>query len=376
MDFTLNEEQHSIAELANRILRDKLTPERLKEIEADPAWFGREEWAELAKADLLGLCLPEADGGGGYGMLEASVLLAAVGSSVAPLPLLATLVMGAMPIAEFGTDAQRAALLPGVIDGSVVLTAALAESLGGLPPVAPSTTAEVVPDAYVLRGTKAFVPAAHLAQRILVPAATGDGGSTVFMVDPAAEGVAVERQFGTNHEPVSTVTLDGVVVSEGDVLGAVGQGAEIVAWITDRAVAGLCATQAGVCESALRIAATYTSERQQFNAPIATFQAVAQRMADAYIDNEAVRLTALQAAWRLAEGVPADDALDIAKFWAAEGAQRLVHGAQHVHGGIGVDADYPIHRYFRWAKQIELTLGGGTAHLLRVGARLAEAPTS
>src|SRR4051812_9598569 len=108
MDFKLDEEQHSIAELVNRILRDKLTTERVKEIEAGPTWFADAEWNELAKADLLGLCLPEADGGGGYGMVEASVLFAAVGSTVAPLPLLATLVLGAMPIAEFGSAEQRA----------------------------------------------------------------------------------------------------------------------------------------------------------------------------------------------------------------------------------------------------------------------------
>src|SRR4051794_10701397 len=142
MDFTLNEEQHSIAELANRILRDKLTPERLKEIEAAGDWLGREEWNELAKADLLGLCLPEADGGGGYGMIEASVLLAAVGSTVAPLPLLATIVLGAMPIAEFGSAEQRAAILPGVIAGDTILTAALVEPGDALPPRTPQTLAE------------------------------------------------------------------------------------------------------------------------------------------------------------------------------------------------------------------------------------------
>jgi alkylation response protein AidB-like acyl-CoA dehydrogenase len=144
-----------------------------------------------------------------------------------------------------------------------------------------------------------------------------------------------------------------------------------VAWITDRAIAGLAATQAGVCELALRTTATYTSERKQFDTPIATFQAVAHRCADAYIDTEAVRLTAYQAAWRLAEGMPAAEELAIAKFWAAEGADRVVHAAQHLHGGIGVDLDYPVHRAFRWSKHVGLAFGGGTAHLRRLGAQLA-----
>ncbi len=148
-----------------------------------------------------------------------------------------------------------------------------------------------------------------------------------------------------------------MTVGRDELVGRVDQGTEVTAWITDLAVAGLCSVQAGVCEAALRLTARYTSERSQFNAPIATFQAVAQRMADAYIDTEAVRLTAWQAAWRLDQELPAADALAVAKFWAAHGGQRVVHAAQHLHGGIGVDTDYPVHRCFRWAKALELALG-------------------
>src|SRR4051812_48023972 len=127
MDLATNEEQNAIAELAGRILGDTLPPERIKEIEAADEWFAADTWAELAKADLLGLCLPESVGGGGYGLVELALVLEQVGKAVAPLPVYATLVLGALPIAEFGTDEQKQALLPGVVDGSVRLTAALAE---------------------------------------------------------------------------------------------------------------------------------------------------------------------------------------------------------------------------------------------------------
>ena len=129
----------------------------------------------------------------------------------------------------------------------------------------------------------------------------------------------------------------------------------------------LAATAVGVCEAALRITAEYTKTREQFERPIATFQAVGQRAADAYIDTEAVRLTALQAAWRITADLPADAEVAIAKFWAADGGQRVVHAAQHLHGGMGVDRDYPVHRYFLWAKHLELTLGGATQQLLALG---------
>ena len=145
-------------------------------------------------------------------------------------------------------------------------------------------------------------------------------------------------------------------------------------WIVERTTAGLCAIAIGVCEEALRLTAEYTKTREQFDRPIATFQAVGQRAADAYIDTEAVRLTAWQASWRLAAGLPATEEVAVAKFWAAEGGQRVVHAAQHLHGGIGVDRDYPLYRYFTWAKQLELTLGGATPQLVHLGRLLAAEP--
>lgn len=372
MDFALTEEQTAIRDLAAQILGDQLPPERLRELEqSDDDWFARDVWAELAKADLLGLCLPAEHGGGGYGLFELALILEQVGRHVAPLPALATLVLGALPVARFGTSEQQAALLPAVIAGDLVLTAALSEGGIGLAPDVPATEAVRDGDGWRLTGRKDLVPAAHLAGRVLVPARTGNGTTTVFLVDPSADGVALTRNRSMNDEPLSSLALDGVAVGGGDVLGEVDGGAEVVAWITDRAVAGLCAIQAGVCEMALRTTATYTSERKQFDTPIATFQAVAHRCADAYIDTEAVRLTAYQAAWRLAEGMPAGEELAIAKFWAAEGADRVVHAAQHLHGGIGVDLDYPVHRAFRWAKHVAISFGGGTAHLRRLGAQLA-----
>jgi alkylation response protein AidB-like acyl-CoA dehydrogenase len=211
------------------------------------------------------------------------------------------------------------------------------------------------------------VPAAHLAHRILVPAQVG-GSVAVFLVDPSAGGVARAANTAITDEPLWTVSFDHAA---GELLGDVAGGAEILDWIIARATTAVCALQAGVCEAALRLTATYVSEREQFGAKIGTFQAVAQRMADAYIDTEGIRLTALQAAWRLSEGLPAADEVHIAKFWASFGGDRVVHAAQHLHGGVGMDLDYPVHRYFRWSKVNELLLGSATEHLRRLGQRIA-----
>jgi alkylation response protein AidB-like acyl-CoA dehydrogenase len=375
MDFELTEEQQAISDLAARLLGDLVTTERLASLDADPDWFARDAWAELAKADLLGIALPEADGGGGFGIFEAVLVLEQIGRTVAPVPYLATVVLGALPIAAAGSAAQRAELLPGVIAGDTVLTAALLERGGSQPPTVPATTATPVGERWRLDGEKLFVPAAHLARRMLVPARTGDDDTSgVFLVAPDAPGVTLERLVTTNGEPQFVVRLDGVDVGADDVLGDPTQGAAIVERIAANALAAVCAVQTGVCDAAVRMTARYTSEREQFNTPLATFQAVAHRAADAYIDATAIRFTTWLAAWRLAQGLPAADELDVAKFWAAEGGQRVVHAAQHLHGGIGVDKDYPLHRYFLWAKALELTLGGATEHLRALGARLAAQP--
>jgi 3-oxocholest-4-en-26-oyl-CoA dehydrogenase beta subunit len=375
MDFVFTEEQEAVRDLAKQILEDRVTHARLKELEAGGEHFDRQTWRELAKADLLGAALPEDAGGGGLGFVALCLLLEQVGRAVAPVPVWPTLVMGALPIAEFGTDEQRQQYLPGVVAGETVLTAALVEP--GTDALHPVTTARPDGDGWRLDGVKVCVPAGLIAERVLVSARLEDdtdGGLTVSIIDPHSDGVTVERQDTTSGIPEARIELAGARVRGSDVLGDAGSGTAVVEWMVERATAALCAVATGVCEEALRLTAEYTKTREQFDRPIATFQAVGQRAADAYIDTEAVRLTALQAAWRLEEGLPATAEVAVAKFWAADGGQRVVHAAQHLHGGIGVDRDYPLHRYFLWAKQLELTLGGATPQLLKLGAMLAAEP--
>ena len=373
MDFALTEEQEATRDLAHQILTDRETHEHLKEIEAGGDGFDRETWAELAKAGLLGIALPEGAGGSGLGFVALCRLFEEIGRTVAPVPVLPTVVLGALPIAQFGTDAQKQQYLPAVVAGDTVLTAALVET--GSDALHPTTTARADGDGWRVDGVKTCVPAGLVADRVLVPAAAGDDGTiVVLIVDPSASGVTRERQDTTSGIPQARLELDGVHVAASDVLGDPGSGAAIVEWIVERATAAMCSIATGVCEQALKMTAEYTKTREQFERPIATFQAVGQRAADAYIDTEAIRLTALQAAWRLEEGLPATAEVAVAKFWAADGGQRVVHAAQHLHGGIGVDRDYPLHRYFLWAKELELTLGGATPQLLKLGEILAAEP--
>jgi acyl-CoA dehydrogenase len=290
-----------------------------------------------------------------------------VGRTTAKVPYLASVVLGALPIAEFGSPQQQADWLPRLAAGDVVVTTALVEERRD--PANPATTATPSGDGWTISGRKDFVPAGLDAALVLVPARTPQGVG-VFLVDPLGSGVRVERVDNSTGIPEAQLTLDDAPAL--GVLGSLGEGAAIVDWITLRATAGLASIATGVCDAALRITADYTKTRYQFERPIATFQAVSQRAGDAYIDTEAVRLTALQAAWRISAGLPADSQVAIAKFWAADGGERVVRAAQHLHGGMGVDRDYPVHRYFVWAKWLELSLGGATAQLLALGKTLAD----
>jgi 3-oxocholest-4-en-26-oyl-CoA dehydrogenase beta subunit len=199
VDFDFSEEQQDLQNLAKQILEGELTNERLREIDAGGDRFDRDLWGTLAEAGLLGVAVPEAQGGLGYGFLEVALVLEQIGRTVAPLPYLATVVLGGLPIAQFGTDAQRDAWLPGVVSGETVLTAALVEF--GADPLAPQTTATRDGDGWVLDGQKDCVPAGLVAARVLVPAATDDGGIVLALVDPTADGVTRERQDTTNFDP-------------------------------------------------------------------------------------------------------------------------------------------------------------------------------
>jgi 3-oxocholest-4-en-26-oyl-CoA dehydrogenase beta subunit len=365
MDFSPSEELVAIRELARQIFSDRVSHERLLALEKSGEWFDTELWSELARAGLTALAIPEAHGGGGLGVQELCAVFEEQGRHTAPVPLLATAVLGALPIAEFGTPEQRERWLRPVAEDEAVLSAALLEYASS-EPGAPRASAKLSGGVWRLDGEKQCVPAADRALVILVPARTPDG-VTVFAVDPRSAGVTLEPQVATHREPQWRLQLAG---APGEVLGAPGQGEAIVAWIAGRAELALAAIQIGVAEEAMRRTARYVTERKQFGKAIATFQGVSLRAADAWIDVEALRGVVMQAAWRVAAGRPATAAIATAKWWAATAGSRVVHTAQHLHGGIGSDIEYPIHRFFLWSKQNELLLGGARQQAARLGAHL------
>ena len=370
MDFTLTQAQDDLGGLTRQILDDQLSRQRRREL-AD-ADLDAALWSQLAAAGVLSAALPESLGGAGLGLLEQCTVLGEIGRAVAPVPYLASIVLGASALARFGTAQQRQHWVEQAGRGEVILAAALSEE-DGEDAAVPLTRAEDAADGWVLSGAKTTVLAGTHAALLLVPAMTASGPA-VFLVAPDDPGVTVTAQEVTGGAGTAAIELDGVSVPTSRLLGESGGGPAIARWLAERATIGLCALQLGVAERALDLTAEYAQRRQQFGKPIGSFQAVAQRLADGYIDVEAIRLTLWQAAWRLENDLPAHTELATAKFWAAEAGHRVAHTAVHVHGGVGIDVSYPLHRYFTAAKRAEFTLGGATAQLRRLGDVLATAP--
>ena len=388
MDFGFTDEQAELAALSRRILTGRLTPDRLATLEAAGAAVDQSLWAELARAGVLSAALPEQAGGAGLGLLGQCCVLAEIGRTVAPVPYLASIVLGAGAVTRFGTPEQRRRWAEPAGRGDLIVTAALAEDDSGDPRV-PAVSARPVPGGspaggWSLSGVKTAVAAAPAAGLLLVPASTPEGVA-VFLAGPGDDGVNVTPQQVTGGPGAGRVTLADARLPAGRMLGGPGSGPQIVDWLVSRATVGLCALQLGVCERALELTAGYARSRVQFGRPIGSFQAVAQRLADAYIDVEAIRLTMWQAAWLLSAGpdgeaagadgeaaaAAAATAVATAKFWAADAGHRVAHTAVHVHGGLGIDVSYPLHRYFTAASHHEFSLGGAIPQLRRIGAMMA-----
>ncbi|MFZ2172578.1 MAG: acyl-CoA dehydrogenase family protein [Rhodococcus sp. (in: high G+C Gram-positive bacteria)] len=363
MDFTFSEEQDAVRQLAVDVFASRCDTDRLKAVESSDDRIDRELWRELGSTGLLGIALPEDLGGGGMGLAELYVLLEEQGRRVAPVPLWPH-TLGALAITEFGTADQRAEWVPRAAEGDVYLTVGL-EEFGPHTGGAPATTAVENEGVWTLTGAKAAVPVVHVAECVLVSAST-ESGPALFLVNPESVGVTAVHTQSTTREICANLTFES---APAELLGPADGAA--VDWLVDRVELAGAALALGVGAGAVTQAVTYVNGRIQFGRPLATFQAVNHQLADCYIDLEAMKVTLWQAVWLLANGEDPGTAVLVAKWWATDGGQRVVHRTQHVHGGIGVDTDYPLHRHLLWGKQIAATLGGASSDLARLGAQLA-----
>jgi alkylation response protein AidB-like acyl-CoA dehydrogenase len=364
MDFTTTEAAADLGGLARTITESVCTPERQRDLDGLEERFDRDLWVKLIDADILSAAMPESVGGGGFGVLEQVAVLTALGRQLAAVPYLESVLLGAGALAKFGPEALQNDWAVPAVNGEKIIAIALDGEMGE-GPVQATTNG----DGHKLTGSRTLVDYAPIADGFLIPAET-DSGTKVFLVADSDAGVTVSGLNTTGHGSVGHLELQGVEVGAGRVVGD----GTVVGWLTTHGSLGRSAFQLGVLERALELTAEYAREREQFDRPIGSFQAVSARLADGYIDIKGLRLTVTQAAWRLSEDLPADVDVNTAAFWAADAGHRVAHTTVHVHGGVGIDTDHPVHRYFLAAKQIEFAVGSATGQLLRIGRELADTP--
>jgi 3-oxocholest-4-en-26-oyl-CoA dehydrogenase beta subunit len=364
MDFTTTEAATDLGGLVDTIVDAVCTPDHQRELDGLPQRFDRGLWRKLIDADILSSAAPESLGGEGFGVLEQVAILVALGHQLAAVPYLDSVVLAAGALARFGSEELQRDWGAPAVAGEKTLTVALDGEMGDGPVQAVSAGG-----GYRLTGTRTQVGYGPAADAFLVPAET-DSGTAVFLVTADDPGLSVTALQTTGLGSVGHLALDGVAVDGSRRVG----GGEVAAWLGTLANLGRTAFQLGVLDRGLHLTAEYARTREQFDRPIGSFQAVSQRLADGYIDVKGLRLTLTQAAWRVSEDIPADLDVASAAFWAAEAGHRVAHTIVHVHGGVGVDTDHPVHRYFLAAKETEFALGGATGQLRRIGRELAETP--
>ncbi len=365
MDFNLSEEQAALRDLAHQVFTTSTSVESMELIAASHDRFDRALWATLAETGLLGVVVPESYGGLGFGVFEAGLVLEGYGHSLSPMPLEETLA-SALVLARFGTEEQQARLLPGIAAGEVVVVMAM-EEWGINDPTQLSVTGAPVDDGLRISGSKPAVGAVADATTLLVPVQTADG--VLFaLVDPNAAGVSLRTNETTNHQLQSDVSFDDVHVSSIDLLPG-GTTALPAAIHISRVLSG--AVVLGACDQAVELTVEHANNREQFGKPIATNQAYSQRLADASIAIDCIRLTTHQAAWKLDEGADAEEEVLVAAWWAADGGSQVVHSTQHLHGSAGADVSYPVHRQYLAVKQRANTLGSASSHLAELGKLIA-----
>jgi alkylation response protein AidB-like acyl-CoA dehydrogenase len=364
MDFTTTEAAQDLSGLVDTIVDAVCTPEHHRELDRLDQRFDQQLWRKLVEADILTSAAPASLGGDGFGVLEQVAILVALGHQLAAVPYLESVVLGAGALARFGSEELQQSWGTPAVRGEKILTVALDGEMGEGP-----VQATRAGDGYRLTGTRTQVGFGPAADAFLVPAET-DSGAAVFLVTADDPGVTVTAMETTGLGSVGHLALDGVAV---DAARRVGD-AVVAVWLDTLTSLGRSAFQLGVLERGLHMTAEYARTREQFDRPIGSFQAVGQRLADGYIDVKGLRLTLTQAAWRVSEDVPAEIDVASAAFWAADAGHRVAHTIVHIHGGVGVDTDHPVHRYFLAAKEIEFALRGATGQLRRIGRELAETP--
>ena len=362
MDFSFSPDQLLLRNSARAFLDEHMKPATVRLLWDDPRGESDTVWKEMAQLGWLGLALPEALGGSALGMVETAILLEELGRAACPGPYWPT-VLAATAIEQAGSDAQKKRWLPAVATGDARATIAFLDAELDWNPEAMTARASPKGAGWSLTGRKQFVPWAHVANVLVVPARAPEG-PTLFLVDPSAAGLTLEpAQVMDLATRLVTVTLDTVPVAADAVLGAPGQAGPLLAELLRRGAVGAAAEMLGAARRCLDMAVEYAKVREQFGQPIGSFQAIRHKCADMLLEVENSHSAVYYAAWALDAGAEdATLAASVAKAYVGDAARKVCGEAIQVHGGIGFTWEYDLHLYFKRAKALEPLYGDGDYH--------------
>lgn len=361
MNFDPSEDARAFADMAQALFADYCDDEQLRSFDAGGAPYMEELWRQCVAAGLHTIVVPEADGGLGLGMEELSCVLEQQGAALALVPLWEQQ-LGVAAVLEFGLPAAREKVLAGD-PGQDLLALSLASLYA---PRGPSLRAVRIDGGFRISGCAAAVPLGAQAARALL-AVDLEGAPRLLLVD--LDHPAIERIAGTyqHHLAVADLVFDGLELGVDGLLAEAAMG-----WLEPRAIACLATLQMGVSTRQLARTVEYVSERRQFERVIGSFQLVAAQMADGQIALEALRSLLAQLVYRLDAGQGVMPQAWATRRLACEAGHRVGHTAQHVHGGMGVDISFHIHRFLYWSRALGLALGGTEQNLAKLGDWLAD----
>ena len=367
MNLAFSEEQEMLRKSARDFLTNKCPKTLVREMEADKKGYQTELWKEMAELGWLGLPFPERYKGGGFSFLDLIVLLEEMGRACLPGPFLSTVVLGGLPILEWGSEEQKQQILPKISKGEAILTLALTEPSARYDAASIQTTATPKGDDYLISGTKLFVPDAHIADWIICVARTAEKanpeeGITLFLVDAKSSGVSTVLLSTIAGDKQCELILKKVKVPRSNILGKPGQGWQMVKRIIEWAALAKCAEMVGGNQQVMEMSVNYAKERIQFDRPIGSFQIIQHYLADMSIDVDSARITLYKAAWKASEGLPCSNEISIAKAWISDAYRRVATQAHQIHGAIGFTKEHDLELYFRRAKAGEVFFGDVDYH--------------
>ncbi len=367
MDLGLSEIQQMLKNSAREFLSQECPLTLVREMEEDPQGYTDTLWRQIAGLGWPGVAFPEQYGGTGGSFLDLAVLLEEIGRSLTPGPFFATVVLGGLTVRDAGTGEQQRDILTRICSDQLRMTLALTETSATYEPWGVETTATREGDTFRLNGAKLFVPDAHVADLILITARTAPSddpaqGITLFIVPSGSSGITINQLSTISSDRQCEIILDDVKVSSDAVLGDVDGGWPIIRRTLNRAVAGKCLEMLGGADAVVEMTVEYAKQRTQFGRPVGTFQAVQHHCANMATDLEGCRHIAYQAAWKIAEGEPADREVAMAKAWVSGAYQRICNLAHQCHGAIGFTREHDLQLYTRRAKVQELSYGDVNFH--------------